>query len=150
MPYWTESEERDQARWRLGGVVALTLACTGVSVLFNFLGRDFFNALSEKDVERFTVQLYKWFAAVLLGVPVFVYRDYYQVGCLCAGGVPWWVCCGGQPWWVMGEHEGAVGVYVCTHTFSHTHTTHTYTLAHIHYTHHHTHTTLTHTVKAST
>lgn len=86
MPYWNDPEHKDEARWRLAGVVALTLACTGVSVLFNFLGRDFFNALSEKDVERFTTQLYKWFAAVLLGVPVFVYRDYYQVNLVEGGG----------------------------------------------------------------
>ena len=49
------------------------------SVLFNFLGRDFFNALSEKDAERFTQMLIKWLGGVVLGVPVFVFRDYLQV-----------------------------------------------------------------------
>ncbi len=48
------------------------------SVLFNFLGRDFFNALSEKDAERFTEMLFKWLGGVVLGVPVFVFRDYLQ------------------------------------------------------------------------
>lgn len=44
-PYWF-SEDKDQARLRLGAVFALTLATTGISVGFNFLGRDFYNALS--------------------------------------------------------------------------------------------------------
>ena len=52
------------------------------SVLFNFLGRDFFNALSQKDAERFTQMLFKWLGGIALGVPVFVYRDYLQVSCV--------------------------------------------------------------------
>lgn len=48
-------------------------------MLFNFLGRDFFNALSQKDAERFTQMLFKWLGGIALGVPVFVYRDYLQV-----------------------------------------------------------------------
>jgi ABC-type uncharacterized transport system fused permease/ATPase subunit len=52
-------------------------------VLFNFLGRDFFNALSEKDAERFTQMLGKWLGGVVLGVPVFVFRDYLQVLLAC-------------------------------------------------------------------
>ena len=108
-PYWSDPEEGSKARWQLAGVVALTLGTTGVrcafrgsdtksarthaqaashlpliprlscSVLFNFLGRDFFNALSEKDAERFTQMLIKWLGGVVLGVPVFVFRDYLQV-----------------------------------------------------------------------
>lgn len=107
-PYWSDPEEGSKARWQLAGVVALTLGTTGVrcvlrgvgyrsarrlahtachlpliprlscSVLFNFLGRDFFNALSEKDAERFTQMLIKWLGGVVLGVPVFVFRDYLQ------------------------------------------------------------------------
>ena len=46
-PYWS-SDDKDQARLRLGGVFALTLATTGISVGFNFLGRDFYNALASK------------------------------------------------------------------------------------------------------
>ena len=61
-----------------GGCMLLSShACC--SVLFNFLGRDFFNALSEKDPERFTQMLGKWLGGVVLGVPVFVFRDYLQV-----------------------------------------------------------------------
>lgn len=39
LPYWTTSEHAVEARWKLAGVVGLTLATTGVSVMFNFLGR---------------------------------------------------------------------------------------------------------------
>jgi hypothetical protein len=116
LPYWMESEERNSARWKLAGVVALTLGTTGVrcghepamhilfatplfissltfaiitapsplidaarptplcSVLFNFLGRDFFNALSAKDQEKFSEMLIKWLAAICLGIPVYVMR----------------------------------------------------------------------------
>ena len=77
-PYWTEGEQASSARWRLAGVLALTLGTTGVSVMFNFLGRDFFNALSAKDQAKFTEMLFKWLAALCLGIPVFVLRDYYQ------------------------------------------------------------------------
>ena len=44
------------------------------SVLFNFLGRDFFNALSAKDQEKFSEMLIKWLAAICLGIPVYVMR----------------------------------------------------------------------------
>ena len=43
---------------------------------FNFLGRDFFNALSEKDAPRFYGMIVKWLGALTLGIPVFVLRDY--------------------------------------------------------------------------
>ena len=49
------------------------------SVMFNFLGRDFFNALAEKDADRFAEMLVKWLVALCAGIPVFVFRDYYQV-----------------------------------------------------------------------
>ena len=66
----------------------LRLSC---SVLFNFLGRDFFNALSEKDAERFTQMLIKWLGGVVLGVPVFVFRDYLQASA-CGFVVPYHSC----------------------------------------------------------
>ena len=48
------------------------------SVMFNFLGRDFFNALAEKDADRFYGMIVKWLCALCVGIPVFVFRDYYQ------------------------------------------------------------------------
>ena len=77
LPYWIEGEQAKGARWRLAGVLALTLGTTGVSVVFNFLGRDFFNALSAKDQAKFTEMLFKWLIALSAGIPVFVLRDYY-------------------------------------------------------------------------
>lgn len=77
-PYWVKGDQAKSARLRLAGVLGLTLGTTGVSVLFNFLGRDFFNALSAKDQAKFTEMLFKWLGALCLGIPVFVLRDYYQ------------------------------------------------------------------------
>lgn len=74
-PYWS-SEDKAQARLRLGGVFALTLATTGISVGFNFLGRDFYNALASKDQEQFTKQLLYYLGAFIGGIPIFVLRDY--------------------------------------------------------------------------
>lgn len=47
-PYWF-SDDKVAARWQLVAVFALTLGTTGISVGFNFLGRDFFNALASMD-----------------------------------------------------------------------------------------------------
>lgn len=44
-PYWY-SDDKVQARLQLAAVFALTLGTTGISVGFNFLGRDFYNALA--------------------------------------------------------------------------------------------------------
>ncbi|KAM3329204.1 hypothetical protein ACQJBY_026338 [Aegilops geniculata] len=74
-PYWW-SEDKAQARLQLAGVFALTLATTGISVGFNFLGRDFYNALADKDQEQFTKQLLYYLGGFAVGVPFFVLRDY--------------------------------------------------------------------------
>lgn len=49
---------------------ALTLGTTGISVGFNFLGRDFYNALADKDQEKFTQQLLYYLGAFAGGIPV--------------------------------------------------------------------------------
>lgn len=74
-PYWW-SEDKTQARLRLGAVFALTLATTGISVGFNFLGRDFYNALADKDQEQFSKQLLYYLGGFAVGIPFFVLRDY--------------------------------------------------------------------------
>ncbi|OIW11715.1 hypothetical protein TanjilG_14348 [Lupinus angustifolius] len=74
-PYWS-SNDKAQARLQLAGVFALTLATTGISVGFNFLGRDFYNALANKDQEQFTTQLFYYLGAFAGGIPFFVLRDY--------------------------------------------------------------------------
>lgn len=78
MPYWLEDDSNRSAKAKLVGVVALTLATTGVSVMFNFLMRDFFTALSNKDQAKFAEMLVKWLCALCVGIPVYVFRDYYQ------------------------------------------------------------------------
>ncbi|XP_030964624.1 ABC transporter D family member 2, chloroplastic [Quercus lobata] len=75
-PYWYCEEDKVQARWQLAAVFALTLATTGISVGFNFLGRDFYNALANKDQEQFTKQLLYYLGAFAGGIPFFVLRDY--------------------------------------------------------------------------
>ncbi|XP_068317254.1 ABC transporter D family member 2, chloroplastic-like [Pyrus communis] len=74
-PYWS-SEDKVQARIRLAIVFALTLATTGISVGFNFVGRDFYNALSDKNQKQFTKQLLYYLAAFAGGIPIFVLRYY--------------------------------------------------------------------------
>ncbi|XP_021299536.1 ABC transporter D family member 2, chloroplastic [Herrania umbratica] len=74
-PYWF-SDDKVQARLQLAAVFALTLATTGISVGFNFLGRDFYNALANKDEEQFTKQLVYYLCGFAGGIPFFVLRDY--------------------------------------------------------------------------
>ncbi|KAI6691697.1 hypothetical protein NL676_028525 [Syzygium grande] len=74
-PYWW-SEDRTQARLQLAAVFALTLGTTGISVGFSFLGRDFYNALANKDAEQFTKQLLYYLGGFAFGIPFFVLRDY--------------------------------------------------------------------------
>lgn len=74
-PYWS-SDDKVQARFQLASVFALTLATTGISVGFNFLGRDFYNALANKDQAQFKTQLVYYLGAFAGGIPIFVLRDY--------------------------------------------------------------------------
>jgi ABC-type uncharacterized transport system fused permease/ATPase subunit len=53
--------------------------CFCCSVWFNFVGRDFFNALAEKDVDLFKLMIIKYLFSFVAGIPVFVLADYYQV-----------------------------------------------------------------------
>ena len=77
-PFWTDPKSSSNARWLLAGVVGLTLGTTAISVGFNFLGRDFYNSIAEKQPEEFD-RLLKTYIAVIAGaIPVFVMRDYYQ------------------------------------------------------------------------
>nr|XP_034596278.1 ABC transporter D family member 2, chloroplastic isoform X2 [Setaria viridis] len=76
-PYWW-SEDKTQARLRLAAVFALTLGTTGISVGFNFLGRDFYNALADKDQEKFTQQLLYYLGAFAGGIPNLVNLNFMQ------------------------------------------------------------------------
>ncbi|KAI3873684.1 hypothetical protein MKW92_047483 [Papaver armeniacum] len=74
-PYWF-SDDKVGAWLHFASVFALTFATTGISVGFNFLSRDFSNALANKDQEHFTKQLMYYLAAFAGGIPVVVLADY--------------------------------------------------------------------------
>jgi hypothetical protein len=65
-------EERS-AKLLLAGVIGLTLANSGVSVAFSYIGRDFWTALSQKDPEQFAIMLQRFGGALVAGVPVTVF-----------------------------------------------------------------------------
>jgi vitamin B12/bleomycin/antimicrobial peptide transport system ATP-binding/permease protein len=66
-PYFEESKS---GRWLFAGMVGLTLLNSGVSVVFSYLGKDFWNALSAKNTVEFYAVLTKYVGALLLGAPV--------------------------------------------------------------------------------
>lgn len=66
-PFYKESKS---GRWLFLSVVGLTLMNSGVSVAFSYLGKDFWNALSSKDVEAFYDVLKQYVPALLIGAPV--------------------------------------------------------------------------------
>ena len=72
-PYFRETSE---AKWGLGKVVGLTLLQSGVSVAFSYLSRDFYTALSNREIEAFQTILLKFAGALSLGVPVTVLYRY--------------------------------------------------------------------------
>lgn len=68
-PYFRES---DDAKRQLAGVLALTFLNAGLSVLFSFVGRDFWSALSAKDTTRFYELMLRYGAALVVGTPISV------------------------------------------------------------------------------
>ena len=74
-PYFVEN---DEAKWLLGGVIALTLLNSGVSVAFSYLSRDFWSALNAKDAEHFQEVLLKFLGALAAGVPVVVLSSFQR------------------------------------------------------------------------
>lgn len=74
-PYYRESSA---SRWLLVGLLVLTLANSGVSVLFSYLGKDFWNALSAKNVDEFYTVLYKYVGALAVGAPLVTMYSYQR------------------------------------------------------------------------
>jgi putative ATP-binding cassette transporter len=74
-PYYQHSV---QGRWLLAGLLALTLLNAGVSVAFSYLGKDFWNALSDKDAAEFYSVLQKYVAALLVGAPTAALYSYQR------------------------------------------------------------------------
>jgi ABC-type uncharacterized transport system fused permease/ATPase subunit len=74
-PYFTESKS---GRWLFAGMIGLTLLNSGVSVAFSYVSKDFWNALSAKDVEQFYIMLQKFAGALLVGAPVSVFYRFQR------------------------------------------------------------------------
>ena len=74
-PYYQDSKT---GRWLLAGLLALTLLNSGVSVLFSYLSKDFWNALSAKDADEFYFVLQKYLGALVLGAPIVTYYKYQR------------------------------------------------------------------------
>ena len=75
VPYYQESIE---GRWLLAGVLVLTLMNSGVSVAFSFLSKDFWNALSARDVTEFYTVLQKFVVALAAGAPIVTYYKFQR------------------------------------------------------------------------
>jgi putative ATP-binding cassette transporter len=75
LPYYAESTD---GRWLLAGLLALTLLNSGVSVVFSYLGKDFWNALSSKDTTEFYTVLQRYLGALLVGAPVVTLYRYQR------------------------------------------------------------------------
>lgn len=63
-------QEEKAAKWLFGGVILLTLASSGVSVGFSYIGRNFWTALSSKNEAEFYSTMKQFFAALAVGVPI--------------------------------------------------------------------------------
>jgi putative ATP-binding cassette transporter len=57
-PYFLTSEEKWSARGLLLAIVAMNLSIVGLTVIFNFWHRDFYNALQDKDWKAFLELLF--------------------------------------------------------------------------------------------
>jgi ABC-type uncharacterized transport system fused permease/ATPase subunit len=67
VPYFQESIA---GRWLFAIMIGLTLLNSGVSVVFSYLGKDFWNALSAKNTVEFYAVLSKYVGALLVGAPI--------------------------------------------------------------------------------
>lgn len=74
-PYYQESKSGRILFWV---VIGLTFLNSGVSVAFSYLGKDFWNALSSKDVDAFYDVLKQYIPALLVGAPVATYYRFQR------------------------------------------------------------------------
>lgn len=68
-PYYKESQP---GRRLFYGMILLTLMNSGVSVAFSYISKDFWNALSSKDVNEFYSMMVKFGSALVVGAPIAV------------------------------------------------------------------------------
>ena len=74
-PYFVESMT---ARYLLLGVIGLTMANSGISVAFSYVGKDFWNALSIKDTTQFYNVLWKYVVVLSIGAPIVTMYTYQR------------------------------------------------------------------------
>ena len=74
-PYFRESRH---GRWLFAIMVVLTLANSAVRVLFSYLARDFWSALSDKDVDKFYSVMRYFVLSMFLLAPINVYYRYQR------------------------------------------------------------------------
>jgi ABC-type uncharacterized transport system fused permease/ATPase subunit len=60
-------------------LLLLTLAVSATGIVFNFLSKDFWDALSEKDVLKFRQLVLKFLVALLVGTPLIGLHEYVKV-----------------------------------------------------------------------
>jgi len=77
LPWW-RSEERGKAFLLLGVVIALTLALVGMEVAFSFWQARFYNALQERDWQRFVRELGFFCILAAIYIVAAVYQLYLQ------------------------------------------------------------------------
>ncbi|GAB5357675.1 hypothetical protein AAMO2058_000394700 [Amorphochlora amoebiformis] len=75
IPYFKED---NGAKVMLATVIGLTLLQSGVSVVFSFVGRDFWSALNTRDVSGFGTVVSRFGVALLAGVPVSVFYRFQR------------------------------------------------------------------------
>ena len=75
IPYFKENID---ARNSLLGVSALTLANSGISVVFSYISRDFYNALNARDEALFYEKIEYFFIALIIAVPITVSYRYLR------------------------------------------------------------------------
>ena len=75
IPYF---EESITGRWLFGIMIGLTLLNSGVSVVFSYLGKDFWNALSAKNTIEFYNVLSKYVGALVIGAPIVTLYKYQR------------------------------------------------------------------------
>eukprot|EP00922_Rhytidocystis_sp_ex-Travisia-forbesii_P061478 GHVS01091108.1.p1 GENE.GHVS01091108.1~~GHVS01091108.1.p1 ORF type:complete len:743 (-),score=69.93 GHVS01091108.1:214-2442(-) len=74
-PYFSGSLS---AKLQLACVLLLSVLSSGLSVLFSYVGRDFWNALSKKDSNEFWRQLQRFMLLLVLAVPTVVVARYVR------------------------------------------------------------------------
>ena len=72
------SERRRKARGFLISLLVLTLSVGAVQVLMSYAGRDFMNAISNKDRASYWPTMGKYLATFLIAIPIGVYLRWVE------------------------------------------------------------------------